>query len=277
MSFIKWLRASLKIGLVSLWTLGVEVTLHIGILFTFLSPRLAARWRSFILKTWSRGLLLIGGVRRHTVGDPPEAPFFLVSNHLSYVDVAVLGSLVGGVFVAKAELSDWPAVGFLCRSVETIFIDREMRREIPEVMREIERQLGHGQSVILFAEGTSSSGASVMPFRPALLEPAARSNLPVSFATLSYRTPDGEPPAHLSVCWWGGASFVPHALEFFKLRRIDVTVVFGDRQFQGGDRKILARQLHAAVQDSFQPVVDEEDLRGHARDSQRRVRTLTRD
>ncbi len=131
MSFIKWLRASLKIGLVSLWTLGVEVTLHIGFLFTFLSPRLAARWRSFILKTWSRGLLLIGGVRRHTVGDPPEAPFFLVSNHLSYVDVAVLGSLVGGVFVAKAELSDWPAVGFLCRSVETIFIDREMRRADP--------------------------------------------------------------------------------------------------------------------------------------------------
>jgi len=259
-SFMKWLRASLKIGLVSLWTFGVEVTLHLGFLFTFASPPLAARWKSFILKTWSRGLLIILGVRLNVVGAPPKAPFLLVSNHLGYVDIAVLGSLVGGVFVAKAEISDWPAIGFLCRSVETIFIDREIRRQIPGVMREIERQLGHGRGVILFAEGTSSSGASVMPFRPALLEPAARSKLPVSYASLSYRTPEREQPAHLSVCWWGGASFIPHALEFFKLRRIDATVVFGDRQFQGGDRKTLAKDLHSAVQNNFQPVVDEEDL-----------------
>jgi len=257
---MKRLRATLKIILVSLWTLGIEVTLHVGLLFTIASPRLATRWRSFILKSWSRGLLLIAGVRCHTVGDPPEAPFFLVSNHLSYVDVAVLGSVVGGVFVAKAEISDWPAIGFLCRSVETIFIDREIRREIPGVVREIERQLGHGQGVILFAEGTSSSGASVLPFRPALLEPAAQSELPVSYAALSYKTPEGAPPAHLSVCWWGGMPFAPHALEFFKLRRIDATVVFGDRQFQGGDRKILANELHSAVLNSFQPVVNEEDV-----------------
>ncbi len=259
MSFMKRLRATLKIILVSLWTLAIEVTLHVGLLFTMPSPRLAARWMSFILKGWSRGLLLICGVRCHTVGDPPEAPFLLVSNHLSYVDIAVLGSIVGGVFVAKAEISDWPAVGFLCRSVETIFIDREIRREIPGVMQEIERQLGHGRGVILFAEGTSSSGASILPFRPALLEPAARSGQPVSYAAVSYQTPEGEPPAHLSVCWWGGMPFAPHALEFFKLRRIDATVVFGDRQFQSGDRKILANELRSAVLASFQPVVNEED------------------
>jgi len=260
MGFMKRLRATLKILLVSLWTVGIEVTLHVGLLFTLPSPRLAARWRSFILKTWSRGLLIICGVRCHTVGDPPETPFFLVSNHLSYVDIAVLGSVVGGVFVAKAEISDWPAVGFLCRSVETIFIDREVRREIPGVMREIERQLGYGRGVILFAEGTSSAGASVLPFRPALLEPAARTGLPVSYAAVSYQTPEGEPPAHLAVCWWGGMPFAPHALELFKLRRIDATVVFGDRQLQGGDRKILANELRSAVLNSFQPVVDQDDL-----------------
>ena len=260
MSIIKWLRASLKIGMVSLWTLGVVATLYLGILFTIPSPRVAARWRSFIFKNWSRGLLLIGGVRLHAVGEPPVTPFLLVSNHLSYVDVAVVGSLVGGVFVAKAEISDWPIIGFLCRSVETIFIDRQMRREIPGVMREIERQLGHGQGVILFAEGTSSAGASVLPFRPALLEPAARAGLPISYASLSYRTPEGESPAHLSVCWWGGAAFVPHVLEFFRLRRIDATVVFGDRQFQGDSRKVLAKQLRGAVLESFEPVVTEEEL-----------------
>ena len=260
MSIIKWLRASLKIGSISLWTLGVVMTLYLGLLFTIPSPRLAARWKSFIFKNWSRGLLIIGGVRRQAVGSPPQAPFLLVSNHLSYLDIAVLGSLVGGVFVAKAEISDWPAVGFLCRSVETIFIDRELRRDIPRVIEEIERQISYGQGVILFAEGTSSSGASVLPFLPSLLEPAARSGLPVSYATLTYRTPEGEPPAHLAVCWWGGVPFVPHALEFFKLRRIDAKVVFGDREFQSGDRKVLAQEVRGAIVESFQPVVREEDL-----------------
>ena len=260
MSFMKWLRASLKIGLVSLWTLGVVAVLYTGLLLTIPSPGLAARWRSFIFKNWSRGLLILGGVRRHIEGNPPTAPFLLVSNHLSYVDVAVLGSVIGGVFVAKAEISDWPAIGFLCRSVETIFIDREVRRQIPEVMAEIERQLGHGQGVILFAEGTSSVGDSVLPFRPALLEPAARSNLPVSYASLSYRTPEREPPAHLSVCWWGGAPFVPHALEFFKLRRVDATVVFGDQRFQNRNRKVLANELRSAILGSFQPVVEPDEV-----------------
>ena len=260
MSIIKWLRASLKIGLISLWTLGVVMTLYLGLLFTIPAPRLAARWKSFIFKNWSRGLLIIGGVHRQAVGSPPQAPFLLVSNHLSYLDIAVLGSLVGGVFVAKAEISDWPAVGFLCRSVETIFIDRELRRDIPRVIEEIERQIAHGQGIILFAEGTSSSGASVLPFLPSLLEPAARSGLPVSYATLTYRTPEGEPPAHLAVCWWGGVPFVPHALEFFKLRRIDAKVVFGDREFQSGNRKVLAKEVRGAIVESFQPVVREEDL-----------------
>jgi 1-acyl-sn-glycerol-3-phosphate acyltransferase len=255
---MKWLRATLKITLVSLWTLAVVVILFGGLLFTFTSPRLAARWRSFIFKNWSRGLLLIGGVRLHALGAPPKAPFFLVSNHLSYVDIAVLGSLVGGVFVAKSEIRNWPFIGFLCRSVETIFIDREMRRDIPRAIGEIERQLDLGQGVVLFAEGTSSSGASVLPFRPALLEPAARSEIPISYAALSYSTPTGEPEAHLSVCWWGGVPFAPHALEFFKLRRIDATVIFGDRYLQSPDRKTLARDLRTAVLESFRPTVHDD-------------------
>ena len=96
MNIFTWLRASLKIGLISLWTVGIVAALYLGIFLTIPSPRLTARWRSFIFKNWSRGLLLITGVRRHAVGQPPEAPFLLVSNHLSYVDIAVLGSIVGG-------------------------------------------------------------------------------------------------------------------------------------------------------------------------------------
>ena len=96
-------------------------------------------------------------------GRPPEPPFFLVTNHLSYVDIPVIGSQVGAIFIAKSEISSWPAVGFMCRSINTIFIDRTLRRDLSRVMREIDREMEHGMGVVLFGEGTSSKGATVLP------------------------------------------------------------------------------------------------------------------
>ncbi len=118
--------------------------------------------------------------------------------------------------------------------------------------------MAHGMGVVLFPEGTSSKGAGILPFRPSLLESAARSDTSVSFATLSYHTLGDEPPAHLSVCWWGGMDFMPHALQFAGLRRIYAKVVFGGERIHHRDRKELAKRLRAAMLEQFEPVVEEE-------------------
>ena len=125
-------------------------------------------------------------------------------------------------------------------------------------MREIHSELGNGMGVVLFAEGTSSKGAGVLPFRPSLLEVAAQSEIPVSYAALSYRTLDGDLPAHEAVCWWGGAPFSPHVLECAALRRIDARVVFGSERIHDADRKQLATQLRDEIQKIFEPVVIED-------------------
>ena len=126
-------------------------------------------------------------------------------------------------------------------------------------MRRIDHEMGHGMGVVLFPEGTSSKGASILPFRPSLLESAARSDVAVSWATLSYRTSDDEPPAHLAVCWWGDMDFVPHALELARLRRIEAQVVFGQEPIHDADRKRLAARLRATMLADFEPVIDEEE------------------
>lgn len=252
---MRWLRAVLRLLLVSSLTLVALVVLFLGQLPILPSSRARARWRSTVIRYWGRMMLAALGVELTVDGEAPKKPFLLVSNHLSYLDIMAIGSQVGVVFVAKSELASWPVVGFICRAANTIFIDRNVRRDLPRVMREIDRQLELGQGVVLFAEGTSSKGATVLPFRPSLLEGAVRSELPVSYATLTYRTPADEQPAHLAVCWWGGMDFSPHALNLATLRHIEAKLVFGDRRLHDTDRKRLAERLRAEVLQRFEPVV----------------------
>ena len=91
---MSWLRVAVRLTLVVLLTTTVFLILVTGSLLTIHWPRTRVRWRGFIFKSWSRSLLAIMGVDVETVGQPPELPFFLVANHLSYIDIPV--QLQGG-------------------------------------------------------------------------------------------------------------------------------------------------------------------------------------
>ncbi|MFQ5768368.1 MAG: lysophospholipid acyltransferase family protein [Acidobacteriota bacterium] len=84
-------------------------------------------------------------------GHPPKPPFVLVANHLSYLDVMVLGSCLNAVFVGKAEIARWPVVGPLSRLMNTIFIDRQARRDIPRALARMEKTLARGQGSYITA------------------------------------------------------------------------------------------------------------------------------
>lgn len=211
------------------------------------------RWRNFIFRHWAQTIVTILGIKIHTNAILPATPFFLVSNHLSYLDIVVLASQIDCVFIAKHEVKRWPVFGLLSRSMDTIFIDRARASDIPRVNALIVETLQSGQNIVVFPEGTSTAGAAVWPFKPSLLEPAARGNFPVAYASISYRTPPGEMPAHLSVCWWGAMTLMPHLWGVFRLSSIEATLTFGQETLQGRERKELAQRLHAAVTQIFIP------------------------
>ena len=199
------LRRYLRIALLSLDT-GV----FFGILWTVFAlllpaPRLRGPARNAIFRVW---------------GAPVPAC------HRNYVDVPVLAACIDAWLVAKMEIRSWPLVGMLCRFVGTIFIDRETSRDVLRVNRLIEDVLRCGYGIVLFPEGTSTQGFEVGRFRTSLLDHAARTGMPVHAAALTYRTPPGEPPANLSVCWWGDAPLFAHAQRLFELRRFDIVVRF---------------------------------------------------
>ena len=256
---MRQLRSIIRAVSLAALTLAMYAVFSAGSVLALPFARARYRWRCFMFRSWARTTARLLGISIEVRGTPPRPPFFLVSNHLSYVDIVVLASVMDCVFIAKADVSRWPVIGALCRSVGTIFIDREKRRDVGRVNALIEEALASGKGVVLFAEGTSTEGATVRQFKPALLEQAAALRLPVSYSAVSYSTPARETPAHLSVCWWGDMTFLDHLYALFGLCGIRATLAFGPRPIQEGDRKLLAIKLREAVEEQFIPVVVLED------------------
>jgi 1-acyl-sn-glycerol-3-phosphate acyltransferase len=212
-------------------------------------------WRQLAFKLWTSSFVKISGMTIEVIGAPPNPPFFLVVNHLSYVDIAVIRAVVTGVFVAKAEIDDWFVAGRLVRDMGNIFIDRQNRRDIPRAGRKILERLDEGEGVVIFPEGTSTKGEDVLPFNSSFLEFAAASGLPVSYASITYRTPSGGPTPSERICWWDDTAFIPHMIRLFSLKRYTAVIRFGDERVQDENRKKLAADLHDRVKENFIPML----------------------
>jgi 1-acyl-sn-glycerol-3-phosphate acyltransferase len=251
---MKHLRLAFRLVAVSLLTGGFYSLWLAGLPLVLASGQMRYRWRNWIFRNWAKHLARAVGMRITVAGVRPQAPFFLVSNHLSYVDIIAFASQLDCVFVSKSEVKDWPVIGLLCRSMDIIFIDRERRADIPRVIGLIEKAWQKRQGVIVFPEGTSSKGETLLPFKASLLEPAVKAGLPVAYASITYRTPKDEPPAYLSVCWWGDMTFMPHVLDLFRLSKFEAQIVFGSQTFLEADRKVLAQKLRDAIEEQFTPV-----------------------
>lgn len=218
-----------------------------------IAPKLGSRARRIVARGWARSLARILGMRVRVEGVAPAAPCLLVSNHLSYVDVIALWCATSGNFVAKSEVASWPLVGLLGRIAQTLFIDRGRKRDVACVLDAMERTFARGESVILFAEGTSTGGDRVLPFKSSLFEAPLRGGRPVACASLAYATRRGAPPAERAVCWWGDMTFGDHVYALLKLRGFDATLRLAAEPVAGSDRKELARHAHAAVVAQWTP------------------------
>jgi 1-acyl-sn-glycerol-3-phosphate acyltransferase len=138
----------------------------------------------------------------------------------------------------------------------TLFVERENKRGLPRLEARMERALAAGRTLVLFPEGTSTSGTTVRPFHSALLAPAVELGLAVHHATLRYRTAPGERPAEQTVCWWGEMTFAAHLLDLLRLPGFEAELEFGSQALFDTDRKRLTRRLHAEVARRLAPALE---------------------
>ena len=138
-----------------------------------------------------RGCCRCLGIRIKEQGSTPRAPALLVSNHISWTDITVLGGLTQIRFLSKAEVAHWPLVGWLARQAGTLFI-RRGGGEAAERRADIQETLEAGQSVLIFPEGTTSAGLTVLPFFPRLIGAATAADVAIVPVSIAY-VRDGKP------------------------------------------------------------------------------------
>lgn len=205
-------------------------------------PSLTAR--THFLQRNARRVLRVFATSVEVAGPLPKTGL-LVSNHLGYLDIPLLGSLTPVVFVSKYEVRDWPVLGWFSRMAGTIYIRRERRSDVARIAREIHSVMREGHLVVLFPEGTSSDGRQILPFKSSLLEPATGTDHELFAGHITYTITGGS--VKNDVCYWGDMAFLPHAVKLLTRPRVAARVSFSRVQTSEASRKDLARQLHAEV------------------------------
>jgi len=207
--------------------------------------------------TWQRLAWWLLGMRVRQVGTPAPAPVLIASNHVSWLDITVLAGLLKPLsFVAKAEVASWPVLGMLAKLQRTIFVDRDRRQQSGTVAEQVAARVARGEIVVLFAEGTTSDGNRILPFRSALMGAAGAAAgdrmAAVQPVAISYVGVQGIPVGHSDrphIAWYGDMDFVSHFRRIVSQGGLDVVVRFGTPIPFGpdSDRKAVAQQCFAEV------------------------------
>lgn len=216
-----------------------------GLSYPLTAPRNATfRWRSRWLHRWCARTVRAFNVNILVSGNPATTGI-VAANHLSYLDILVLAAISPQVFLAKSEVRKWPVIGKYAEWAGTQFIDRNRRADVARQNTEFKSIVENDAVQTIFLEGTSSGGASVLPFKSSLLEPVVTNGWAVTPAAIVYTCEGGETAR--DVCWWQNMKFTPHALNLLTLDRITAHVSFGKPVEPGDDRKALAALLHGEV------------------------------
>jgi len=210
--------------------------------------RRRGRYRARFQQAWARALCAVLGIRVEVIGEFPRGWNGLaIANHLGYADILVLGSILPGTFVSKADVARWPGIGLLASIAGTVFVDREDRAAAGAFAGRLKTRILMGDTILLFPEGTSTRGDTILPFKTApfaaVAGSAGKTVLPLHIDVVEI---DGKPavgPCRDTVCWHGDAELVPHLYRLLGLRGIRFRVVPGTPiPCDGRGRKTLARE-----------------------------------
>lgn len=244
------LRIVLNTVLLLLWiVIGASTMLILRLFRSRLVYRFPLYFHGFVCRLCGMRCDVQGQISTHE-------PTVYVSNHVSYLDVFVLGSLIKGAFVAKSEVAGWPMFGQLAKLQNTLFLERNPRRAAEQI-EVLGRHLERGENLILFPEGTSTSGVGVARFRSSLFAATDHSKVqPVSVAYVDYDGAPMSPAQREAFAWYlpdpkvavPNRSFVSHFVNALGLRRSRVVVTF-HAPLPAGERKQLAQTAEVQVRE----------------------------
>lgn len=238
---------------------GVRLFLHLlhATLLAVFYPHLKPAKRRRILKNWSRQLLDILNIGIRTEGEMPvrcESGFLVVANHVSWLDIFALNAIYPSRFIAKAEVRDWPLIGWLCERSNTIFIERALRQDAASINRRASLLLEQGVCIGLFPEGTTTNGTQVGHFHSALIQPAIDAGAMLCPIALRYQRESGK---QSDAATFTGDMTLPQSIwRILRSPHFDALLVFTPALATAGEnRRALARAAQEAIAQGLQNIV----------------------
>lgn len=253
---MRWVKLA---ACLSLWALffGLVALAHLWISVR----RLPNRWQMISRLTRSFILLLraILNIKVTVVGDEGQEErggYVIISNHVSYVDGFILGGLFPVVFVSKREVKHWPIIGPWTTLCGTIFINRQKKDQVTQLIAEMSQKLKEESNILLFPEGTSTNGERLLPFQTAPLAAPLRNRSIIVPITVAYKSIDEQPVwagNRDQVYWYGNMDFLSHFWNLLALRSVEVMVTIQPKiecfryEDNSAGRKKLAQDCYNRV------------------------------
>lgn len=216
--------------LVNLFFLLLAVILII--LFRLFGSKIHRRVTTFFVPIWSNIFLSILGINvrlKNKQYKTKRQNYFIIGNHLSYLDVVIVGSQFPVLFVGKKEVKKWPLLGTLAWLGGMLFIDRSITgATYRPYVQQIASALREGFHIAIFPEGTSSNGDRVLPFKKTIFSCPVIAQVPILPVSIRYVSVDHEPfgPQNQDVvCWYGNMTFIDHFWRLLNLKRFEVEII----------------------------------------------------
>lgn len=213
-----------------------------------------------IAKLFNLRINLIGNV-----ADLKQKGILIISNHLSYLDGVVLGSLVPVVFVTKKQVRSWPIFGLLTRASSTIYIDRQHKLQSQTYINQIVKIIKQGANILIFPEGTSSNGEYIRGFQSVFFQVPIISSAYILPLTINYRKINQRAVSidnRDNIFWYGQLKFTRHILNALKLKEVTVDVRLHPLVKAQSDensklnRKQLGKTLREIIKKDYQPITE---------------------
>ncbi|MFZ2725091.1 MAG: lysophospholipid acyltransferase family protein [Methylococcaceae bacterium] len=218
-----------------------------GIIFPLISlicsVNAAKSYKDYLKTLWLKVFSIIVALRITKIGQLPSQNVLLVSNHISWLDIIVIGQFLPAYFVAKSDILNWPIIGYLARQGGTIFIRRGDKQHILATSEKMLGLLKQQSNIIAFPEGTTTSGETVLNFHASLFQPALLTQSLVQPVVIQYTG-----LAKQTAPFIGDDEFASHLLKMLKLKTIDVQLSFlSPIETVGKTRQAVCHQSHALI------------------------------
>lgn len=237
------------------------VSLTLTSLLKYVDSGNAKRVGIFLTKRFCKLILILFNIKVKANLKPTRKGSLYVCNHLSYLDAIALFAHVEAVFITSTEIRDTPGLGTLCKLANCLFTNRQNFWGIKNEIRTISKTMEAGFNVVLFPEGTTSSGHFMKNFKSSLVQAAVDSDTEIVPIAINYRKFNGRVPQLEDrdyYAWYGSMEFMPHIIRLATIESLELTVdqlPSLEIETGVGARKVVTKKSQKMIDESYEPVI----------------------